>query len=578
MELDQKIFQFFWNRLEALKTKKDPPYTCYFEELKDSLQIWARAVTGLEIEISVNQNNPYGGCAGILFYYPEKISLFNDKLLNKQFYLFRTLYMGEILKQNLFLEKQIDINQNVELSKKYYNIIINNLIKQYPIIKEFLENHLINLTNESILYLTGLLYPKLMLIHHSTHDEDKKYQHNLQNIKTELKGTINTDTIEILQENKKKQEEYTLMHNFEKIETIEEFTGNWRDMDGEDELKDHSSALRDIEHKYLIRSDEQIQSVYKTEFSWNSIQLEVQNQVLDRKQYFSYDEWDEKKRSYKKNYVKVYPEKFDQIDREYYTHVINKYQKEIKKLKKIINQHYNKTIIKNRQIDGNDIDFDAYVNYFCEVHSKKTPEESIYLNKLLKMHEFIILILMDQSLSTDGYVENHRIIDLEKEAIIILGEIFKDIAINFYIAGFYSKTRNQIYYNILKDFHEPWTIVQNRVGKIEPLGYTRIGAAIRHSNNLLREYSYSKKWVIVLSDGKPNDYDKYEGRYGIYDVKQSIREGRKNQIHYFGIALDKEAKFYLPLMFGQSHYKILNHTNQLLNTLTSLILKITTSN
>jgi Nitric oxide reductase activation protein len=182
--------------------------------------------------------------------------------------------------------------------------------------------------------------------------------------------------------------------------------------------------------------------------------------------------------------------------------------------------------------------------------------------------------LLDQSLSTDGYVENHRIIDLEKEALIVLGDVLKDIPIYISIAGFYSITRNQIYFNLIKDFKEPWDNAFKKIGAIQPQGYTRIGAAIRHANSLLNQFSYAQKWIILLSDGKPNDYDKYEGKYGIFDIQQAIREGRKNQIHFFGIALEKEAKYYLPLMFGQNHYKILDHPNHLFETLTTLILKI----
>ena len=38
---------------------------------------------------------------------------------------------------------------------------------------------------------------------------------------------------------KKQQEDYVLLHNFEKAETAEEFNGTWRDFDGSDELEEH---------------------------------------------------------------------------------------------------------------------------------------------------------------------------------------------------------------------------------------------------------------------------------------------------------------------------------------------------
>jgi len=395
-----------------------------------------------------------------------------------------------------------------------------------------------------------------------------------RNVQTEIHRSLNVDNIELIEENKEKIQEYTLMHNFEKIETIEEFLGNWRNLDGEDELKEHEEALKEIKHQFMIRSTEKVHSIYKTEFSLSGYLGEVSDQILNDDYFIYYDEWDQKKRKYNKNYVKVYPKFFKEMNENFYLKTINKYKNDIHKLKKIINNFYNKITIINKQFDGIDVDYDSYVDYFCDLSSKRTPDERIYQNKRLKNTNYSIVLLLDKSLSTDGYVENHRIIDLEKEALIVLGDVLKDIPIYISIAGFYSITRNQIYFNLIKDFKEPWDNAFKKIGAIQPQGYTRIGAAIRHANSLLNQFSYAQKWIILLSDGKPNDYDKYEGKYGIYDIQQAIREGRKNQIHFFGIALEKEAKYYLPLMFGQNHYKILDHPNHLFETLTTLILKI----
>ena len=49
---------------------------------------------------------------------------------------------------------------------------------------------------------------------------------------------------------KKQQEDYVLLHNFEKVETAEEFNGNWRDFDGSDELEEHQEALEELNMKY----------------------------------------------------------------------------------------------------------------------------------------------------------------------------------------------------------------------------------------------------------------------------------------------------------------------------------------
>ena len=129
-------------------------------------------------------------------------------------------------------------------------------------------------------------------------------------------------------------------------------------------------------------------------------------------------------------------------------------------------------------------------------------------------------------------------------------------------------------YISLKDFDESWDASKHRIGAAEPQGYTRIGAALRHSGQLLKKRKTKNKWIILISDGKPNDYDKYEGKYGINDVKQALRELHEQQINSYALAIEAQAKYYLPQMFGQNHYQILTTPEELLESLILLFEKI----
>jgi nitric oxide reductase NorD protein len=126
----------------------------------------------------------------------------------------------------------------------------------------------------------------------------------------------------------------------------------------------------------------------------------------------------------------------------------------------------------------------------------------------------------------------------------------------------------------LKQFHEPWAKGKQRIGTLEPQGYTRIGPAIRHATWILNNVKAEKKWLLILSDGKPNDYDQYEGQYGIHDVKQAIREARQSQVQVSAIAIDISAKFYLPKMLGDHGYNILHHPAHLPNVLLQFYMNI----
>ena len=122
--------------------------------------------------------------------------------------------------------------------------------------------------------------------------------------------------------------------------------------------------------------------------------------------------------------------------------------------------------------------------------------------------------------------------------------------------------------------YEDWNKAKYKIGAIEPQGYTRIGAALRHSGAMLDKRSTKNKWVILISDGKPNDFDKYEGKYGINDVRQALRELHERQIKSYALAIEKEAKYYLPQMFGQGNHQILTTPRELLQSMVKLYEKI----
>jgi len=64
--------------------------------------------------------------------------------------------------------------------------------------------------------------------------------------------------------------------------------------------------------------------------------------------------------------------------------------------------------------------------------------------------------------------------------------------------------------------------------------------------------------LLVLSDGKPNDADRYDGRYGVEDMRQSVTEARLQGIFPFCLTVDLQAPGYLPKVFGPDNYAVLS--------------------
>ena len=110
----------------------------------------------------------------------------------------------------------------------------------------------------------------------------------------------------------------------------------------------------------------------------------------------------------------------------------------------------------------------------------------------------------------------------------------------------------------IKSFDENYSNeVALRISSLEPEHYTRAGTAIRHASRDLLQQPASHRLLLVLSDGKPNDKDLYEGQYGVEDMRQAVTEATLQGISTFCLTIDRQAPAYLPRIFGAQHYALL---------------------
>lgn len=204
---------------------------------------------------------------------------------------------------------------------------------------------------------------------------------------------------------------------------------------------------------------------------------------------------------------------------------------------------------------------------YSDLAAKVTPSELVYTRKKNTYPELHIHFLLDSSLSTDSWIDGKRILDVEKEALVIFCEALDILHIPFSMSAFSSRTRNHCKYFMIKNPKEQWVPSANRLGAIEPNRYTRIGPALRHTATILKNISCAKKWVILLTDAKPNDYDTYEGKYGIEDVHKAIQEMRRDRILLHTLAIGKDDHPLIPEMMREASYQLLSHPSKLLNSL-----------
>lgn len=585
MDLDEIIFTRFINFFSNRAKRKDAANKeiVYLDELKNRLTIIACALNGRIIKVLPAEKE--GGYRDDMFFLPAKFALFSTREVNLSFYFFRIFYLG--------IQKEFGSNQSNERfilnSKDPYKIaeelhpeILEKLFFDYPLIKNIYQKLLQEINAKEKGETDNLhrwLYGKWMfsekkLVQGKEIESNETEEEKRGN--TGAKTTIKAKPIEsseVITVDKKAQEDYVLTHNFEKVETADEFNGNWRSFDGEDELEDHQDALDELNLRYMVRTQDRSNSIYQTEFLDNT-GIAESKALEDQVPSIYYDEWDYKKRKYLPNYCRLFNYHQKEETPNYYYQVLSEHRLMMSNMRKQLTHIRNKRIQLRRQAQGEEFDLDAVVDMFTDIHSKHTPRENIYLDKRKLENEVTILLLLDTSLSSDGYVDGKRILDIEKEVAILFGEILDDFGIDFSIQCFNSRTRNHANYYSVKDFEETWGVSKYRIGSIQPAGYTRIGVALRHSCELLKLRSSKKKWLILLSDGKPNDFDKYEGRYGVADVKQALHEQNQAGINSFALAVESNAKFYLPQMFGVNHFRILPSTDELLKTLVHLFEKL----
>src|SRR5438552_10023891 len=81
-----------------------------------------------------------------------------------------------------------------------------------------------------------------------------------------------------------------------------------------------------------------------------------------------------------------------------------------------------------------------------------------------------------------------RVIDVEKEGLILLAEAIHAIGDSFAIYGFSGNSRQDIEFLVIKEFEERFSAsVSARIGAMAPRVQNRDGTAIRHATRKLAE-------------------------------------------------------------------------------------------
>jgi nitric oxide reductase NorD protein len=226
-----------------------------------------------------------------------------------------------------------------------------------------------------------------------------------------------------------------------------------------------------------------------------------------------------------------------------------------------------------RQADGSELDLEAMVTVFADRRAGGGGEHRVYVDTRPHRRDVAITLLVDASASTDGWVAGtRRIIDVEKEALLIVAEALAALGDPHAILAFTGQGPARVEIRVLKRFEERAgaAVVRGRIAGLEPGGYTRAGAAIRHATASLMRQAARHRLLLLLSDGRPNDLDQYEGRYGVEDTRVAVAEARLQGLACFCLTVDREAPRYAARIFGRD-FAVLSRPERLPLVLTQVL-------
>jgi nitric oxide reductase NorD protein len=219
----------------------------------------------------------------------------------------------------------------------------------------------------------------------------------------------------------------------------------------------------------------------------------------------------------------------------------------------------------DRQMDGAEPDIAAWVDTVADIRAGATVDGRVYVERRPSRRELAVALLADVSASTDGWVESvRRVVDVEKEALLVVCEALDALGDRYAIFAFSGESADDVSVLPLKGFDERrGLVVERRIAALDADRYTRMGAAIRHVTAALGRQRTTRRLLLVLSDGKPNDVDVYEGRYGVEDTRQAVAEARRQGVTVFCLTVDHEAPRYAGRMFGPAGFAVLRRTEDL---------------
>jgi nitric oxide reductase activation protein len=303
---------------------------------------------------------------------------------------------------------------------------------------------------------------------------------------------------------------------------------------------------------------------------------------------FNYDEWDRELSDHRVGWCRVVEKKVKRGERAFVDDTRERYKGVVSSIRHQFQLMKPEDLARvTNEIDGDDYDLNAVVDYFIDRRADGQQSDRIYTKRLRRRRDVAVSFLLDQSSSTARTIGRHplqpythpgrRIIEIEKEGLVLMSEALEAVGDSYSINGFTSEGRRNVKFYVLKDFGEHYSDeVMRRIGGITYQNNTRLGAAIRHAAAKLAKQEARTRLLIVLSDGRPYDHDYGDARYAREDTREALRQAKTLGITPFCITIDRESESELRDLYGDVGYTIIDDVLSLPERLPGIYRRLTT--
>ena len=331
-------------------------------------------------------------------------------------------------------------------------------------------------------------------------------------------------------------------------------------------------------------------------------------------QTFVYDEWDFRAEDYKPRWCIVRQKTMQEGDPSYYGNTLGNYGSLVTQIRRQFEMMVPEMFRKVRKLeDGEEIDIDDIIEAFVDMKTGASPSDKFYWRRNKVQRDVAVAFLLDTSASTAEAIDDNkknaddwdapddpveymvwlrtrrgeamrrsykRIIDVEKEAIVLLINALEAIGDLYGIYGFSGYGRENVEFYTIKDLDENFSDkVKKRIDRVAPLHATRMGPAIRHTTYKLDKQDARTKLMFLISDGRPQDrgYSRegVEKEYAVHDTKMALDEAKNKGINAFALTVDKNGHDYLKTMCSDMGYEVLDDIYELPSRLLYLYKKLT---